>query len=104
MENKKNKQEWRFAIAHREALIGCALAIINFVWWYGFAYGLGSKPPEEYTYILGFPAWIFFSLILGTLLMFGLVFFVVKFMLTDISLEDEESDEEAEESEEVNNA
>lgn len=87
---KKRKQEWRFAIANREAWIGCALAVINFVWWFGFAYGLGSKPPEEYTYILGFPAWIFFSLIFGTLFMFALVFFVVKFMLTEISLEDEE--------------
>ncbi|GGB57964.1 hypothetical protein GCM10011409_39320 [Lentibacillus populi] len=96
MENKKGKQERRFAIANREALIGCALAVINFVWWYGFAYGLGSKPPEEYTYILGFPAWIFFSVILGTLFMFGLVFLAVNFLLTDISLEDEDESEEAE--------
>ncbi|MBT2215523.1 DUF997 family protein [Virgibacillus dakarensis] len=96
MENKKRKQERRFAIANREALIGCALAVINFVWWYGFAYGLGSKPPEEYTYILGFPAWIFFSVILGTLFMFALVFLAVKFLLVDISLEDEVESEEAE--------
>src|SRR5690625_2833853 len=89
LENKKRKQEWRFAIANREALIGCGLAVINFVWWYGFAYGLGSKPPEEYTYVLGFPAWIFFSLILGTLFMFALVFIVVKFLLTDVPLADE---------------
>jgi len=95
MKNKR-KQEWRFAIANREALIGCALAIINFIWWYGFAYGLGSKPPEEYTYILGFPAWIFFSLILGTLFMFALVIFVVKFMLTEVPLEDEDVNEEGE--------
>ncbi|UJL47436.1 YhdT family protein [Virgibacillus sp. NKC19-16] len=104
MKNKR-KQEWRFAIANREALIGCALAIINFIWWYGFAYGLGSKPPEEYTYILGFPAWIFFSLILGTLFMFALVFFVVKFMLTEVSLEDEDENEKEnqEEEDEVSN-
>ncbi|MBY7144451.1 YhdT family protein [Virgibacillus sp. NKC19-3] len=100
MKNKR-KQEWRFVIANREARIGCVLAIINFIWWYGFAYGLGSKPPEEYTYILGFPAWIFFSLILGTVFMFALVFFVVKFMLTEIPLEDEEESEEGED--EVNN-
>ena len=93
MENKKKEQEWRFKIANREALYGCALALINFLWLFGFAYGMGSKPPEEYTYILGFPAWIFFSLIFGTFLMFVLVFIVVKFMLKDISLEDEEEDE-----------
>lgn len=91
--DKKN-QEPRFKIANREALIGCGLAIINFIWWFGFAYGLGSKPPEEYTYIMGFPAWIFFSMIVGTLLMFVLVFIVVKFMLTDISLEDEDDEDE----------
>lgn len=37
----------RFRIAHREALIGLGLAIINFIIWYGFAYGLGSKNPSE---------------------------------------------------------
>ena len=94
MKNKKKNQEWRFTVANREALIGCVLVIINFVWWYGFAYGLGSKPPEEYTYVLGFPAWIFYSLILGTLVMFVLVFLVVKFLLKDISLEDEEKSKE----------
>lgn len=90
----KKDQEPRFKIANREALIGCGLAVINFIWWYGFAYGLGSKPPEEYTYIMGFPAWIFFSMIVGTLFMFVLVFIVVKFMLTDISLEDDDEEEE----------
>jgi len=87
---RKNGQDPRFKIANREALIGCALAIINFVWWFGFAYGMGSKPPEQYTYVFGFPAWIFYSMIVGTLLMFLLVFFVVKFLLKDISLEDED--------------
>ncbi len=51
----------RFRIAHREALIGLGLAIINFIIWYGFAYGLGSKNPNEYTYVLGFPAWFFIA-------------------------------------------
>lgn len=93
---QKNKQDPRFKIANREALIGCALAVFNFVWWYGFAYGMGSKPPEEYTYVFGFPAWIFYSLIVGTLLMFVLVFIVVQFMLKDISLEDEDDEKENE--------
>lgn len=97
MKKNEKKQEWRFAVANKEALIGCVLVVINFVWWYGFAYGLGSKPPEEYTYVLGFPAWIFFSLIVGTLVMFLLVFLVVKFLLTDIPLEDEEESNEEDE-------
>lgn len=99
--NKRPKEDWRFKISHREALIGVALALFNFVWWYGFAYGLGSKPPEKYAYILGFPSWIFFSLILGTLVMFVLVFIVVKFFLTDVPLDDDEAEEEDAEDEEV---
>lgn len=87
------EQDKRFKIAHREALIGCALVIFNFVWWYGFAYGIGSKDPYEYTYILGFPAWIFYSLIVGTLLMMIIVSIVAKFFLTEVPL-DEESEEE----------
>ncbi|TFB24330.1 DUF997 family protein [Filobacillus milosensis] len=78
----------RFRIAHREALIGVVLAIFNFLWWYGFAYGLGSKSPEEYTYILGFPAWFFWSCIIGFIVMVILVIIVVKFLLTDVPLND----------------
>jgi len=93
----KHKKDWRFRIAHREAIIGCVLAMINFIWWFGFAYGLGSKPPEQYSYVLGFPAWIFYSLIVGTLVMFILVFIVVKFFLTEVPLDDDESSEESNE-------
>ena len=55
----------RFKIAHKEAWIGVALAIIHFLWWYGFAYGIGSNKVEQYTYILGLPAWFFYSCVLG---------------------------------------
>ena len=30
----------RFKIAHKEAIIGVILVVINFLLWYGFAYGL----------------------------------------------------------------
>lgn len=96
MENKRQK-DWRFRVSHREAIIGCILAIFNFVWWFGFAYGLGSKPPEEYSYVLGFPAWIFYSLILGTFVMFILVFIVVKYFLTEVPLDDADLTENEEE-------
>ncbi|WP_096190444.1 YhdT family protein [Evansella halocellulosilytica] len=84
----------RFQIAHREAWIGVILAVFNILWWYGFAYTMGSKPPEEYTYILGFPAWFFWSCIAGFVVMVVLVFIVVKYVLVDISLEDEDVTEE----------
>lgn len=79
----------RFKVAHREALIGVVLAIVHFIWWFGFAYGLGSKPVEEYSYILGFPDWFFYSCIVGFILVAITVIFLVKFVLKDVSLEEE---------------
>ncbi|HHB2166608.1 MULTISPECIES: YhdT family protein [Bacillus cereus group] len=84
----------RFGIAHREALIGLGLAIINFIIWYGFAYGLGSKNPSEYTYVFGFPAWFFYSCIVGFIVMVILLSLVVRFIFQDISLDEEEKSEE----------
>ena len=84
----------RFRIAHREALSGLGLAIINFIIWYGFAYGLGSKNPSEYTYVFGFPAWFFYSCIVGFIVMVILLSLVVRFVFQDISLDEEEKSEE----------
>lgn len=84
----------RFRIAHREALIGLGLAIINFIIWYGFAYGLGSKKPSDYTYVFGFPAWFFYSCIVGFIVMVILLSLVVRFVFQDISLDEEEKSEE----------
>ncbi|MDA2770022.1 MULTISPECIES: YhdT family protein [Bacillus cereus group] len=84
----------RFRIAHREALIGLGLAIINFIIWYGVAYGLGSKNPSEYTYVFGFPAWFFYSCIVGFIVMVILLSLVVRFVFQDISLDEEEKSEE----------
>lgn len=90
MQNKKDDD--RFKIAHREALIGVALVIFNFIWWYGFAYGLGSKEPTEYTYIIGLPAWFFYSCVLGLVVMSVLVTVVVKLWFVDIPLDDGEEE------------
>lgn len=88
------KQDHRFKIANREALFGIGLAVFNFIWWFGFAYGLGSKDPSEYTYILGFPDWFFYSCVLGTVVMSILVIIIVKGFFIEVPLEDEEFKEE----------
>ncbi len=84
----------RFKIAHREAIIGVVLVIINFIWWYGFGYGLGSDKVENYTYIYGLPAWFFYSCILGSIVMIILVILAVKFFFKDVPFEDEMRDSE----------
>ena len=50
-----NVQDKRFKIAHREALIGVVLVVINFAIWYGFAYGLGTGDPLNITMFLDSP-------------------------------------------------
>jgi uncharacterized membrane protein YhdT len=88
----KEKKDYRFRIAHREAWIGVSLAVVNFLWWYGFAYGLGGKSVSEYKYIWGLPAWFFYSCVVGFLLMVLLVIIVVKTMLKEIPFDEEEGD------------
>ncbi|APC46966.1 YhdT family protein [Virgibacillus halodenitrificans] len=83
------EKEEQFKVAHREALIGVGLVIFNFIWWYGFAYGMGSKKPEEYTYVFGLPAWFFYSCVLGFIVMAILVTVVVKKFFVEIPFEEE---------------
>lgn len=85
----QHKQDPRFKTAHKEAWIGVALAIFNFIWWFGFAYGLGGRPVEEYTYILGLPDWFFWSCVVGFILMSIITVVLAKFVLTDMPLDDD---------------
>ncbi|MFC4800060.1 YhdT family protein [Neobacillus sp. GCM10023253] len=94
MKKRDNPLDKRFKIAHREALIGVVLVVINFVWWYGFAYGLGSKKVEDYSYIFGLPAWFFYSCIAGFIVMIILVSLTVKFLFKDVPFEEEERNAE----------
>ena len=77
----------RFAIANREALFCLLLTIANFIWWYGFAYGLGSGPVEKFTYIMGLPAWFFLSCVAGFPIFAVLAWLMVRFFFTDIPLD-----------------
>lgn len=86
----QTKENERFLVANREALIGIGLVIFNFIWWFAFAYGLGSKDPSEYTYVFGFPAWFFYSCIVGVILITILVITVVKVFFKEVPFEDEE--------------
>jgi len=83
-----SKKDYRFKIANREALIGVGLAIFNFIWWYAFAYGLGSENPSEYTYIFGLPAWFFYSCVVGFIVMAILVIVIVKWFFVEVPFDD----------------
>ncbi|WP_428909540.1 YhdT family protein [Niallia sp. Krafla_26] len=83
----------RFKIANREAIIGVVLVLINFVWWFAFAYGLGSDDPKDYKYILGIPEWFFYSCVVGFILMTILVSIVVKFLFKEVPFDEEENED-----------
>ncbi|SDY07385.1 Uncharacterized membrane protein YhdT [Evansella caseinilytica] len=85
-------QDARFKVANREALIGVGLVVVNFIWWYGFAYGLGSKPVEEYRYVFGLPAWFFYSCVLGLFVMIALVTIIVNSCLREVPFDEEEEE------------
>jgi uncharacterized membrane protein YhdT len=86
----EQKQDWRFKVANREALIGLVLVVFNFIWWFGFAYGLGSTDPVNYSYVFGLPAWFFYSCVLGFIIMTILVILIVKFWFVEVPFDDEE--------------
>ncbi len=93
LQNKKHNLN---KIANREALIGVGLVIFNFIWWYGFAYGLGSKDPDEYRIIFGLPDWFFYSCVVGFIVMVVLVIIVVKAFFVEIPFDYEDEEGEAE--------
>ena len=84
------QQDPRFKIAHREAWIGIGLAIVHFIWWFGFAYGLGSRPVEEYSYIFGLPDWFFYSCVVGFILICITIILLAKFVLKEVSFDEED--------------
>ncbi|MBA1334777.1 MAG: hypothetical protein HPY66_0397 [Firmicutes bacterium] len=85
---KEFKEDKRYTQANKEALIAIGLFILNFIWWYGFAYGLGARPVEEYTYVMGLPAWFFYSCVAGFVVFSFASWFMVKFLFKDIPLDD----------------
>ncbi|MGN1402305.1 MAG: YhdT family protein [Bacillus sp. (in: firmicutes)] len=87
------KQNLLDKISKKEALIGVGIVIFNFLWWFGFAYGLGSGDPEDYTYIMGFPSWFFYSCITGFVVVTLLVYTCVKTLFTDIPFEEGDKEE-----------
>lgn len=87
LEEKERKLQ---QLTANEALLGVAIAVGHFIWWFGFAYGLGGRDPWNYQYILGMPDWLFYSCVLGPVLLLITLWFVVKFVLRDIPLDQEE--------------
>ena len=81
------KEDPRYGQARKEALYTIALAAANFIWWYAFAYGLGSRPVEEYTYVWGLPSWFFWSCVVGFLVFSFAAWIMVATYFKDVPLD-----------------
>ena len=84
-----------FKQADREALVTLGLYLFFFLWWTVFAFGLGCGDPEEYAFILGLPAWFFFSCVLGWPVITILLWLAVRRFFCDIPLEGNDEGDEA---------
>ena len=86
------KTDRRFRQANFEALCSVVLAVLFFVWWYTFAYGLGSGDPSQYRYVCGLPEWFFYSSVLGPALFCVLALLMVKFLFRNMPLDPHEKE------------
>lgn len=87
-DNEKNfEEDPRYKQCNKEAIMGLLLGIVNLIWWFGFGYGLGSKPVSEYSYILGFPSWFFMSCIAGGILFSILTIIMINKLFKHMSLD-----------------
>ncbi|MGI6596487.1 MAG: YhdT family protein [bacterium] len=85
------KEDPRFAQCSKETIVMVVLLIANILWWFGFAYGLGSRPVEQYSYVLGLPAWFFYSCVLGYVVFSLASYLAVRFFFKDIPLDSPET-------------
>lgn len=72
----------------KEAIVTIVLYLIYFAWWYYFAYIYCPSDVEDYTYVLGMPAWFFYSCVVGLVVMNILVYIAVKVFFKDMDLDE----------------
>ena len=82
------KEDPRFEQCNRETKVMLVLLILNIVWWYAFAYGLGMRSPDDYSYVMGLPAWFFYSCVLGYVVFSMLAALAVRIFFRAIPLDD----------------
>jgi len=82
------EEDPRLKRAFKEFLmtVGLCLVYTGVTLAVGWSIGM-SKPPQEYSYILGMPTWFFLAIIVCPLVFFGVVIFLVTRVFKDMSLE-----------------
>lgn len=60
------------------------VVFIGFIfWWFLFAFAYPTNDPAKYNYILGLPAWFFYSVVCGYIIFNIIAFIVVKYFFKD---------------------
>ena len=77
----------RYKVARNEAIVLLVLFVVYILWWYMFAYGLGSRNPSEYSYVLGFPDWFFYSCVLSIVVFSAVLAIIIKFYFKEVPLD-----------------
>ena len=88
------KKDPRFHSIGKEAVAVMVYWVLYGVWAFAFGYLGTLTPPEEYTYIMGFPTWYFWAF-LGTAILFPIIGVILSLKMKDISLEAHLTEEEA---------
>lgn len=91
------EEDPRYRVAHRELLLALAYWLVFTVVVTGTAWILGGgKEASELTFVLGFPAWFFWSVLVSCAAFSIVPYFIVKYGFTDIPLS-ADGDRDAEE-------
>ncbi|GAB3420156.1 YhdT family protein [Flindersiella endophytica] len=81
------EEDPRYAIAKRELLLALAywaaftIVVTTTAWLLG-----GGKEASELTFVLGFPAWFFWSVLVACVAFSVVPYFIVKYGFTDVPL------------------
>jgi uncharacterized membrane protein YhdT len=92
------EEDPRYRVSVKEAWIVLVYWLVFTVVVTGVAWGLGgNRSAEEITFVLGFPAWFFWSGIVACLALSVVPIFLVRSLFTDVNLaEDPDADSHGE--------
>lgn len=83
----------RYKQANKEALIAFLYWVVYLILTSTVALGIGlNKPADDITFILGFPAWFFYSAGVVLVVLCVLPYFIVRFFYREYSLDAEDPD------------
>lgn len=85
------QEDKRFVQARKEVVRIIYLIIFEFIWVFSFAYFGTKTDPNNYSFILGMPAW-FFGALAGAGFIFPIIAMILSVKTKDCSLEENDKE------------